>query len=80
MQAISEKWNVPSFATETGCDQFNAAAAANISHSYWHYSAYCNTGPYFGNRTVPDDTFGACILGWNSGNSSKCAPPTPAPP
>jgi len=80
MQAISEKWNVPSFATETGCDQFNAAAAANISHSYWHYSAYCNTGPDFGNRTVPDDTFGACILGWGSGDSSKCAPPTPAPP
>ena len=79
MLAISKEWNIPTFATETGCDQFNAAKAANISHSYWHYSAYCNTGPDFGNRSVPSDTFGACILGWGSGDSSKCAPPTPAP-
>ena len=75
MLAISRKWGVPSFATETGCGQFEAAAAANISHSYWHYSSYCNTGPWFGNRTVPTDTFGACILGWASGNSSKCVNP-----
>lgn len=73
MQAISKKWNVPTFATEVGCDQFAAAAKANISHSYWHYSAYCNTGPAFGNRKVPEETFGACILGWGSGDSSKCA-------
>jgi hypothetical protein len=72
MQAISKEWNVPTFATETGCDQFDAAAAANISHSYWHYSSYCNTGPWFGNRSVPTESFGACILGWASGNSSKC--------
>ena len=71
MQEISEKWNVPTFGTELGCDQFNAAKAANISHSYWHYSAYCNTGSSFGNRKAPDDTFGACILGWGSGDSSK---------
>ena len=38
-------------------------------------SSYCNTGPWFGNRTVPTDTFGACILGWASGNSSKCVNP-----
>jgi len=73
MRAISDKWNVPTFGTELGCDQFDAAAAANISHSYWHYSAYCNTGPSFGDRAVPDETFGACILGWGSGDSSKCA-------
>ena len=48
MQAIQQKWNVPSFATETGCDIFDAAADAGISHSYWHYSSYCNTGPWFG--------------------------------
>ena len=72
MQAISAKWNIPTFGTETGCDQFEAAKAAGISHSYWHYSSYCNTGPAFGNRSVPGDTFGACILGWASGNSSKC--------
>merc|ERR1712039_581053 len=75
MQAISRVWNVPTFATETGCGQFNAAAASNISHSYWHYSSYCNTGPGFGNRTVPTDTFGACILRWASGDSAKCAKP-----
>uniref|UniRef100_A0A7S0AU02 Glycoside hydrolase family 5 domain-containing protein n=1 Tax=Pyrodinium bahamense TaxID=73915 RepID=A0A7S0AU02_9DINO len=73
MQAISKAWNVPTFATETQCSQFNAAAAANISHSYWHYSSYCNTGPAFGNRSVPTDTFGACILGWAGGDSSHCA-------
>jgi hypothetical protein len=75
MQAISKEWDIPTFATETGCDHFNAAAAANISHSYWHYSSYCNTGPSFGNLSVPGDTFGACILGWGGGDSSKCAKP-----
>lgn len=48
-------------------------AAVNISHSYWHYSSYCNTGADFGNLKVPDETFGACILGWGAGDSSKCA-------
>jgi len=76
MRAISKKWDMPSFGTELGCSQFDAAATANISHSYWHYSSFCNTGPVFGNRTVPTDTFGACILGWGSGSSSKCAKPT----
>merc|ERR1719329_1083364 len=73
MQAISKAWNVPTFGTELGCDGFDAAAAANISHSYWHYSSYCNTGASFGNRKFPEETFGACILGWASGDSSKCA-------
>merc|ERR1712216_260469 len=73
MQAITETWNVPSFGTETGCDSFERAKAAGISHSYWHYSSYCNTGPAFGNRSVPNATFGGCILGWGGGDSSKCA-------
>jgi len=77
MQAISQNWKMPTFGTELGCEVFDAAAAANISHSYWHYSAYCNTGPNFGNRTVPNETFGACILGWGSGDSSKCASSNP---
>jgi len=72
MQQISKDWGIPTFGTELGCGQFTAAAAANISHSYWHYSSYCNTGPWFGNRTVPTDTFGACILGWGGGHSTKC--------
>lgn len=72
VQALSQKWNVPSFATEfMDCRVWNAALAANISVSYFHYSSYCNTGPGFGNRKVPDDTFGACILGWAGGDSSK---------
>jgi len=78
MQAISKEWNIPTFATETNCRQFDAAKAANISHSYWHYSCYCNTGPAFGNRKVPTDTFGACILGWGSGASSACVKPVSA--
>ena len=70
--AIMADWNVPSFATEFGsCDAWRAAAAANLSHSYWHYSSYCTTGPSFGNRSAPDDTFGACILGWAGADSSK---------
>jgi len=77
MQAISQTWKMPVFGTELNCDVFKAAAAANISHSYWHYSAYCNTGPSFGNRTVPNETFGACILGWASGDSSNCASSNP---
>ncbi|CAK0812276.1 unnamed protein product, partial [Prorocentrum cordatum] len=76
MQAISKEWDVPTFGTELQCSQFDAASAANISHSYWHYSAYCNTDNkfrnWFGNLTVPTETFGACILGWGGGNSSNC--------
>jgi hypothetical protein len=72
MLEISQKWNIPIFGTETGCDQFNYAKSVNISHSYWHYSCYCNTGPWFGNRKVPEDTFGGCLLGWDNGDSSKC--------
>ena len=69
-QGISSKWDMPSFVTESGSNACRAADAANISHTYWHYSAYCTTGPAFGNRTVPNATFGACILGWAGANSS----------
>ena len=73
VKVLMEDWNIPSFATEFGdCSVWTAAAAANISHSYWHYSSYCTTGPAFGNRTVPTDTFGGRVLGWAGGNSSKC--------
>jgi len=75
MQAISEAWNLPTFATEVFCEHWDAAADAGISRHYWHYSSYCNTGPAFGNRTAPSDTFGACILGWDLGDSSKCSEP-----
>jgi hypothetical protein len=72
--AVSEGFNMPSFATEFGsCEAWNATAVLGISHSYWHYLSYCNTGPAFGNRTVSSDTFRACILGWAGGASSKCA-------
>ena len=71
VKSIMREWNMPSFATEfMDCGMWNATRLANISHSYWHYSAYCNTGPAFGNRLVPDDTFGACILGWGSGSTA----------
>ena len=71
VQAISADWNVPTFASEfMSCDLWRACAAANISRTYWHYSSYCNTGPSFGNLSVPDETFGACILGWAGGNSA----------
>eukprot|EP00937_MAST-01D_sp_MAST-1D-sp2_P004056 g4056.t1 len=71
--AIQKKWDMPSFVTETmSCDVFNDAKAAGISHSYWHYSAYCDTGAPFGNKHVPDQTFGACILGWGAGHPTKC--------
>lgn len=70
---VMKDWNVPSFATEFGsCDAWNACAAANISHTYWHYSSYCNTGPSFGNRSVPTDTFGGCMLGWAGGYPDSC--------
>jgi len=74
-QAVTNDWNMPSFATEFGsCTFWDACAAANISHSYWHYSCYCTTGSEFGNRSVPADTFGGCILGWGSGDEAKCMP------
>jgi len=72
MKALSFRWNMPTFGTELGCDTFCPAKDAGISHSYWHYSSYCNTGPCFGNKKVPEETFGACLLGWGSGDSSKC--------
>ena len=71
--AVSEAFDVPLFATEFGsCEAWDATATAGISHSYWHYSSYCNTGSAFGNRKVPSETFGACILGWGGGASTKC--------
>ena len=71
VREISADWGVPSFATEFGsCDAWRAAAAANISHTYWHYSSYCDTGASFGNKSVPDETFGGCILGWAGANSA----------
>ena len=70
-EALGEQWRLPTFATEfMSCDAWRAAAAANVSRLYWHYSAYCTTGPDFGDRAVPADTFGACILGWAGGTSS----------
>lgn len=70
-QALGAAWGVPTFATEfMSCDAWEAAAAAGVSRLYWHYSAYCTTGPAFGNRAVPADSFGACILGWGGGNSA----------
>ncbi len=72
VQAIGSSWNVPTYLTEfMSCDVWKAAADANISFSYWHYSSYCNTGYYFGNLQVPDETFGGCMLGWGGGDSSK---------
>jgi hypothetical protein len=69
--ALGREWGVPTFATEfMDCAAWRAAAAANISHLYWHYSAYCTTGAAFGNRTPVADTFGACILGWAGGNAA----------
>lgn len=71
VQAISNDWNLPTFATEFfGCEAWIAASNANISHTYWHYSSYCNTGPDFGNLSVPDETFGGCMLGWGGGDST----------
>jgi len=69
---LMQKWNLPTIATEMGgCEQWNMLKAHNISRSYWHYSCYCDTGPWFGNRSAPDQTFGACILGWDGGNTSS---------
>lgn len=69
-QALGKEWNVPTFLTEVmSCEGWNAAKDNDISHSYWHYSSYCDTGPSFGNKNVPSDTFGGCILGWAAGTS-----------
>jgi len=66
---LSKAWDMPSYLTEMyDCPSWTATAAANVSHSWWHYSDYCTTGPSFGNRSVPSKSFGACILGWGGGN------------
>lgn len=70
-EALGTAWGVPTFATEFGdCSAWREFEAANVSRLYWHYSAYCTTGPSFGNRSAPEDTFGACILGWAGGNAA----------
>jgi len=77
VKAIMKDWDVPSLLTEfMSCDIWHAVEDAGIGYSYWHYSAYCNTGANFGNKKVPDETFGACILGWGGGNPSKTCPRT----
>jgi hypothetical protein len=69
--ALGALWGVPTLLTEFGdCTAWRAAAAAGVGHLYWHYSSYCTTGPAFGSRAVPADTFGACILGWANGDAS----------
>lgn len=75
VKAIGADWNVPTFLTEfDSCNVWNVALDANVSISYWHYSIYCDTGPSFGNKLVPDDTFGACILGWGAVGPNKTCP------
>ena len=69
--ALGDSWGVPTLLTEfMDCAAWLAAARAGIGHTYWHYSAYCTTGAAFGNRSVPADSFGACILGWAGGNEN----------
>lgn len=71
MKALQKDWNISAMLTETmSCAAIRAAQEAGISWSYWHYSQYCNTDPAFGGK-LPPNSFGACILGWGSGNSSK---------
>jgi hypothetical protein len=75
VKAISHAWDVPSVLTEfMSCAVWSAATDSDMSLLYWHYSAYCNTGPDFGNLSVPDQTYGACILGWGGGTSSYSCP------
>ena len=71
---IQKDWNVPSFATEVGggpdwCSMWKKMADVNMSRTYWKYSHYCNAGrpSIFGLNAsqTPNNTFGACILGWH---------------
>jgi len=72
-QGVMTDWNMPSFLTEfMDCTAWDETANASISHSYWHYSNYCDTGPEFGNKKIPSETFGGCILGWGSGHVDRC--------
>jgi hypothetical protein len=69
--ALGARWGVPTLLTEfMDCAAWRAADTAGVGHLFWHYSAYCTTGPAFGSRAVPADTFGACILGWAGGDSA----------
>ena len=69
---IKKDWDVPVFCTEGGdCDLWDRFRQEGISRSYWHYSCYCDTGGAFGDKMVPKETFGGCMLGWGSGDSSK---------
>ena len=72
---IRSDWDVPVFSTESGknCDYRDLLRNNSISWTYWHYSDYCNTGADFGNRPV-NETFGACILGWGSGDPGPVCP------
>jgi len=76
VQTLMSKWGVASMLSETmSCTAIRAAEAVNMSWSYWHYSRYCDTAPAFGSK-LPPNSFGACILGWDGGDSSKSCSPT----
>ena len=73
---IAGQWNVALFSTESGkdCTYRDLLRNNSIPWTYWHYSNYCDTGADFGNKPL-NETFGACILGWGSGNPGPvCSP------
>ncbi|CAE8636212.1 unnamed protein product, partial [Polarella glacialis] len=70
-------WKMPALLTEfSDCGMQELTEKAGIGWLYWHYSQYCDTAPSPQcGHGKSDCSFGACITGWGSGNSSRqCHP------
>ena len=65
-----------------GAEEQRCPDGSTAGSCYWYKSDRTSSGTRLTpvtaadiNRSVPTSTFGACILGWDSGDSSKCAEP-----
>ena len=66
---ISNLLDIPNVLTESSrCDEINSIYKKGTSIYIWHYAAYCNTNESF----IKKDNYGGCVLGWASGDNSKC--------
>ncbi|CAE8603677.1 unnamed protein product, partial [Polarella glacialis] len=58
----SDNWRMPALMTEfMNCGMQEEVERAGIGWLYWHYSSYCKQ----------DGSFGACVCGWASGESTR---------
>ncbi|CAE8615261.1 unnamed protein product [Polarella glacialis] len=66
-QWYSDNWRMPALMTEfMDCGMQDKVEKAGIGWLYWHFSSYCKQ----------DGSWGACVCGWASGESTRICPAT----